>query len=162
MFNVLDRVSYTDEMKQWETERRAKISSEDKAWAEKIAESDDEALKTHDCFEGSRVYYKNFNETGLGDADWWEISLKECKHCGFKYLRVFMDSANDGRSHSGRWVIGRVPMDTKAGDIDISIARLLLANYDQVFFGGSYWGHAGKWSKKLDGYGWSSFEVYCQ
>ncbi len=157
MFHREDRERYDENMIAREKQRRDIISEEDASLKRRVKEKGE--LIGHDCFEGARVYYKNFHTVGLGEHYHWEFSLSTCKHCGFKYFRAFLDS--DGYSHSGRWVMGRVPQGATSEDFILRDGLILLANFDIVFYGGCYWKHAGEWSRSEKGFGRFPFEIYC-
>ena len=97
-------------MRSSERARRQIVAKEEQEIERLMGEPGFTIPMNHDCFEGGRVYGKNFDDFAIGEHSHWEFTLKTCKICRRKYLRAFLES--DGMSHSGRWYLGRVPMDT--------------------------------------------------
>ena len=125
--------------------RRKEVSREDRLIERLSAHPDHAHLKGHDCFEGGPFGHGDFTEQMIGEWDDWEFSLRSCDVCGRTYLHAFLES--DGMPRSGRWFMGRVQTTTRARDFSPETAMQHLANHDQLYIGGSYWGHAGKWRR---------------
>lgn len=103
-------------------------------------------MSKHYCFEGERVYYKNFNSIGILETTHWDFTVEACKTCGQMYLRAHLET--NGFSHSGLWVM------CELGDGDRFDASdeqgLLRYFYDspRLYYGGSHWNSTGGWAEK--------------
>ena len=49
-------------------------------------------MSDHHCFEGERVYYKNFETMSVSLGHNWAFAKKRCVHCGKTYIYVNPDN----------------------------------------------------------------------
>lgn len=144
VLKALENATPEDWQRSWERARRIEVARQDWIMDQLSGHPGHADLKGHHCFHGEKVSHENFETSKIGAADDWEFELMKCRACGRKFLSAFLES--DGMPRSGRWFIGRMPPDTLVTDIKPDAGLRLLAQHDRLFYGGSYWGHAGKWA----------------
>ena len=105
-------------------------------------------MDAHYCFEGERVYYKNFETTSVYLGHNWAFTKERCVHCGKIYLRAFLES--DGYSHSGRWVMGEIEPDWTVETPDEIELLKFLYELPRLYAGGSFWKSTGFWAEKSE------------
>ena len=105
-------------------------------------------MSDHYCFEGERVYYKNFETMSVSLGHNWAFTKKRCVHCGKTYLRADFDS--DGYSHSGRWVMGEVAPNWSIDAPDEIELLKFLYELPRLYAGGSFWKSTGFWAEKSE------------
>lgn len=103
-------------------------------------------MSEYDCFEGGRVSHEDFEVTPLLEDTHWSFSLKRCIRCDEYFLHAFLE--NDGYSHSGRWVMGRVPADFERANPNDQELLAFLYGLPRLFVGGSYWKSTGLWADR--------------
>jgi hypothetical protein len=85
--------------------------------------------------------YQNYTELYGGyDKKHGHISVSECKKCKTRWLKYLIEE--EWQTSSGRW--WRVKLDTSSISIEIEDARQFIEQQTEGFFGGSFFGHAGK------------------
>lgn len=99
-------------------------------------------MVAHDCFEGET----SFESTDLLETTHWEFTIEKCLSCGQRYLRAFMET--QGYSASGKWVMGAVGPDFMRADPEEQALLALLHGLPRLLYGGSHWGHGGRWAQK--------------
>jgi hypothetical protein len=83
--------------------------------------------------------YQNYTELYGGyDKKQGHVSVSECNKCKTKWLKYLIEE--EWQTSSGRW--WRVKLGTPS--IKIKNARKLIEQQTTGFFGGSFFGHAGK------------------
>ena len=103
-------------------------------------------MSDHYCFEGERVYYKNFEKRDVYSGHNWAFTTERCVHCDKIYLRAFLES--DGYSHSGRWVMGEVAPNWNVDAPDEIELLKFLYGLPSLYAGGCFWKSAGFWAEK--------------
>lgn len=100
----------------------------------------------HSCFEVAEPRYKNFESVKVLETTSWEFTIEKCIGCGQSYLKAFCETV--GYSRSGRWAYGAIVAEFDRTEPEEQVLLAFLHGLPQLFYGGSAFGHAGKWAIK--------------
>jgi len=81
----------------------------------------------------------------LGEFAHWEVTARPCPETGGTLLCAFLE--DPAHSGSGRVFEAALPAGVALAALDARAALAIIAAADRVRIGGSYFGHAPRWSE---------------